>query len=61
MLGECCDVCSKLESVATVSCEKEMTAIAQTVKEAPGLGEKKVCSHFASHIQDLTLSLCVDC
>jgi len=42
VLGECCNMCSKSDSVKILNCEKEMIAIVQTVKEAPSLGEKKV-------------------
>lgn len=42
VIAHCCDVCSQSDSITMVNCEKEMTAIAQTVKEIPNMGEKKV-------------------
>lgn len=42
VMGQCCDVCSQSDSIMMINCEKEMTAIMQTVKEIPSMGEKKV-------------------
>ena len=42
VMDECCDVCSQTSDKEVVDCQKEMSAIVQTVKELPSVGEKRL-------------------
>ena len=41
VMDECCDVCSQTSDKEVVESQKEMSAIVQTVKELPSVGEKQ--------------------
>ena len=42
VMGQCCDVCSLTSDTEVVDCQREISAIVQTVEEIPNVGEKKV-------------------